>query len=36
VHFQSFGVHNNMNVESVIKKLRGLAREKEMQRSEHK
>ncbi len=36
VHFQSFGVHNNMNVESVIKKLWGLAREKEMQRSEHK
>ncbi len=36
MHFQSFGVHNNMNVESVIKKLRGLAREKEMQRSEHK
>jgi len=25
-----------MNVESVIKKLWGLAREKEMQRSEHK
>jgi hypothetical protein len=28
VHFQSFGVHNNMNVENEIEKLHIIAKEK--------
>jgi hypothetical protein len=28
-HFRSFGVHNNMSVESVIEKLQKIAKEKE-------
>jgi len=36
VHFQSFRVHNIMSVESATKKLQIIAKEKEMQRSEHK
>ncbi len=35
-HFRSFGVHNNMNVESVIEKLQQITRENEVQRSEHR
>jgi uncharacterized membrane protein len=35
VCFQSFRIHNNMSVESVIEKLQGIVREKEAQRSEH-
>jgi len=33
--FQSFGIHNNMSAESAIKKLQQIAKEKEVQRSEH-
>ncbi len=36
MHFQSFGVHNNMCAESAIEKLQQIAREKESQRSEHR
>jgi hypothetical protein len=35
-HFQSFGIHNNMNVKNVIEKLQRIAKEKESQISEHK
>jgi hypothetical protein len=35
-HFQSFGVHTNMNAENAIEKLQIIAREKEAQRSEHR
>ncbi len=34
--FWSFGVHNNMSVESAIEKLQWTVREKEVQRSEHR
>jgi hypothetical protein len=34
--FQSFGVHISMSAESVIEKLHRIAKEKEVQRSEHK
>ncbi len=34
--FQSFEIHNNMNVKSATKKLQIIAREKEAHRSEHK
>jgi hypothetical protein len=36
VCFQSYRVHVKMNVESVIENLQRIAREKEMQKSEHK
>ncbi len=35
-HFQSFGVHNNMNAKSAIEKLQQITREKEAHRNEHK
>jgi hypothetical protein len=35
-HFQSFGIHNNMNVENAIKKLQRITKEKEAHKSEHK
>ncbi len=36
MHFQSFRVHNIMSVESATERLQIIAKEKEMQRSEHK
>ncbi len=35
-HFQSFGIHNSMNVKNAIEKLQQIAREKEVQKSEHR
>jgi hypothetical protein len=34
--FQSFEVHNNMSVESVIEKLQKRKRKKEWQKNEHR
>jgi hypothetical protein len=34
--FRNFGVHNYMNANNVIEKLQQIAREKEVQRSEHR
>ncbi len=36
VFFQSYGVHKNMNVENMIKKLQKVAREKETKKKKHR
>jgi hypothetical protein len=36
VHFRSFKVHYNMNVENTIEKPQRITREKEAQKNEHK
>ncbi len=35
-HVRSFRLHNNMSAKSAIEKLQRIAKEKEMQRSEHR